>query len=51
MMRVAKGDVFSLRTAGGGGFGDPAKRDPAAITADIADGYVTADGALSYRRD
>ena len=40
-MRIVKGDVFRLVTAGGGGYGDPAKRDPAAITSDIENGYVS----------
>lgn len=39
-MRIAKGDIFRLVTAGGGGYGDPAKRDPAAIASDIENGYV-----------
>ena len=40
-MRIVKGDVFRLVTAGGGGYGDPAKRDPAAIASDIENGYVS----------
>jgi N-methylhydantoinase B len=39
------GDRFLLQSAGGGGYGDPAKRDPAALARDIAEGYVTAAGA------
>ena len=39
------GDVVSLRTSGAGGYGNPSERDPAAIVADIADGYVTASAA------
>ncbi|MGE0629111.1 MAG: hydantoinase B/oxoprolinase family protein [Hyphomicrobiaceae bacterium] len=35
------GDRFQLISAGGGGFGDPAERDPAAVECDIAEGYVT----------
>jgi N-methylhydantoinase B len=35
------GDVVSMLTPGGGGYGPPAERDPAAIAGDIADGYVT----------
>ncbi len=34
------GTRFSLQTAGGGGYGDPAKRAPAALASDIAEGYV-----------
>ena len=36
----AAGTRFSLQTAGGGGYGDPAKRSPAARDFDIAEGYV-----------
>ncbi len=35
------GTVFSIQTAGGGGYGDPAKRDAAAVAQDIAEGYVS----------
>jgi N-methylhydantoinase B len=45
---IAKGDVFRLFTAGGGGYGDPAKRTRAAIEADITDGYVSRDAAAQY---
>jgi N-methylhydantoinase B len=33
--------VVTLEMPGGGGYGDPARRDPAAGEADRADGYVT----------
>jgi N-methylhydantoinase B len=46
-MSIAKGDVFRLVTAGGGGYGDPAKRDAAAIQADITDGYITREAAAA----
>ncbi len=42
------GDRLTMRLGGGGGFGDPAKRDRAAVLRDVAEGYVTAEGA---RRD
>jgi N-methylhydantoinase B len=42
------GEGFYLDKAGGGGYGDPRKRDPEAIRRDIAEGYVTPEGA---RRD
>ncbi len=35
------GDHLLIETAGGGGWGDPATRDPALREADIADGKVT----------
>jgi N-methylhydantoinase B len=38
--RLRRGDVIRLETSGGGGFGDPATRDPAAIEADRHNGYI-----------
>jgi N-methylhydantoinase B len=38
---VSKGDVLSLRTSGGGGYGDPGARDPNARQADLQGGYVS----------
>ena len=40
---VRAGDRVRLLTAGGGGHGDPATRDPAAIRRDVLEGYVTRD--------
>jgi N-methylhydantoinase B len=34
------GETFLLQSAGGGGYGDPAKRDAEARTRDVAEGYV-----------
>ena len=39
------GDVFRLDTPGGGGSADPRTRDPAAVVADVNEGYVTAEAA------
>jgi N-methylhydantoinase B len=39
------GDVFCLDTPGGGGSGDPLKRDPAAVVADVNEGYVSPQAA------
>jgi N-methylhydantoinase B len=39
------GERFLLQSAGGGGYGDPHKRDPAALERDIALGYVSAASA------
>jgi len=38
---LRRGDVLSLRLSGAGGYGPARARDPAAIAADVADGYVT----------
>ena len=42
------GDRALVRVSGGGGFGDPAQRDPARIDEDVREGFVTPEGA---RRD
>ena len=42
---LAAGERFLLETAAGGGYGDPAARDPAAVARDIAEGYVTEPAA------
>lgn len=42
---LSKGDVLSLRLAGAGGYGPPAARASSTIEEDIADGYVTPEGA------
>jgi N-methylhydantoinase B len=42
---IGDGDVYVHRTAGGGGWGDPRKRDPRRIADDVADGKVTPEAA------
>jgi N-methylhydantoinase B len=42
---IQPGDVVLMESSGGGGFGDPLERDPARVAADLAEGYVTAEGA------
>lgn len=39
------GDMFAHSYNGGGGYGDPIERDPAAVARDVANGYVTAAAA------
>jgi N-methylhydantoinase B len=34
-------DVLVLESGGGGGWGDPAERDPAAVAGDIENGFTT----------
>lgn len=42
---VLQGDVVSVITTGGGGFGDPFLRDPTAVLRDVEDGLYTVDQA------
>ncbi|MEL7131468.1 MAG: hydantoinase B/oxoprolinase family protein [Pseudomonadota bacterium] len=44
-LRVAPGERLIFDTPGGGGFGDPTTRDPAAICSDVASGLVSPDAA------
>ena len=44
-VKLKPGLRVRLETPGGGGFGDPAKRDPARLAHDLAEGYVTPEGA------
>ena len=39
------GDRVVFETAGGGGYGDPATRDPELIRGDLADGKISAERA------
>ena len=41
----AAGDLISIRTGGGGGWGDPLRRDPGAVLRDVEDGYVSLEAA------
>ncbi len=38
---IRPGDYFLIESAGGGGYGPPPRRDPAARSADVANGFVT----------
>jgi N-methylhydantoinase B len=44
--RIPRGRRLQLRLPGGGGIGDPLQRDLAKVSADLAAGIVTAEGAL-----
>ncbi|MBV9740760.1 MAG: hydantoinase B/oxoprolinase family protein [Hyphomicrobiales bacterium] len=44
-VRIRKGQKVRLETPGGGGWGDPAKREKARIERDIREGYVERNGA------
>jgi len=46
---LREGDVVIERTAGGGGYGDPAARDVEAVARDVRAGFVTAaEAAAAY---
>lgn len=40
---LRRGDVVSIRTSGGGGWGNPLDRDPARVAADVEQGYLDAE--------
>jgi N-methylhydantoinase B len=44
-IRVLAGDVVTVRTPGGGGYGDPRERDPDLVLRDVVRGYITAEDA------
>ena len=47
-MQLEAGTIFRVNGPGGGGYGDPARRNPEAVTNDIAEGFVSEEAA---RRD
>lgn len=47
-VKVGPGDMLHFNTWGGGGWGDPFKRDPALVFADVERHLVTEDGARRY---
>jgi N-methylhydantoinase B len=42
---LKRGDVVRTMTGGGGGFGDPAQRDPEAVREDIRNRHVSPEAA------
>jgi N-methylhydantoinase B len=44
-IELAPGDVIRVSTPGGGGYGDPRRRDPRKVAEDVARGYYTAEEA------
>jgi N-methylhydantoinase B len=40
-VRLQPGQRLRLETPGGGGFGEPSRRDPGAVAHDLAEGYIT----------
>jgi N-methylhydantoinase B len=47
---LVPGDVISVRTCGGGGYGPPAERDPEAVLRDVREGKVAAARARELYR-
>ena len=45
MVQVAEGDTVTFMTPGGGGYGDPFRREPGAVLADVRAGHVSAGSA------
>jgi len=45
-LKMLKGEMVSLRTGGGGGWGDPLERDPDRVLWDVINEYVTLEDAL-----
>lgn len=48
LQTVPKGEVLRIDVPGGAGYGDPARRDTAALERDLHLGYVSANGRLVY---
>jgi len=46
---IRPGDWFLIESAGGGGYGPPSQRDPAARAADVVNGFVSAKRSASRR--
>jgi N-methylhydantoinase B len=49
-VELEPGDVISVRTCGGGGFGPPAERDPEAVLRDVLEEKVSAERARDLYR-
>ena len=43
--RLNPGDKVHFQLSGGGGYGDPRRREPERVARDVAEGYVTVAGA------
>lgn len=44
------GDILSMRSGGGGGYGLPSQRDPLRVLEDVVDGYVSIESARAEYR-
>jgi N-methylhydantoinase B len=47
-MTIRRGDRFTHHVAGGGGWGDPLERDPAAVLRDVCNGLVSPEAAKAH---
>lgn len=45
MLQLGKDDTVTFMTPGGGGYGDPFRRDPSAVLDDVRSGYVSLESA------
>ena len=45
---LRKGDRLHIITAGGGGYGSPAHRDPASVQTDLRDGKISPEAAHEF---
>jgi N-methylhydantoinase B len=49
-LHIERGDMLVIKTPGGGGFGDPRKRDPSKVLRDVLNGFVSIEEARrTYR--
>ena len=46
--RIPAAQEIKLRLPGGGGYGDPSKRDPAHVRNDLRNGYISEEGARKH---
>lgn len=44
--KLKKGDIVSIRSGGGAGWGDPLERDPHLVSSDVRNGFITVNEAL-----
>jgi len=49
-MDLRKGDVLTLYTAGGAGYGPASERDPVAVAEDVRHGYLSPQAAAAHYR-
>jgi N-methylhydantoinase B len=45
---IAPGDTLTVRSGGGGGYGNPVERDKIAIMRDLAEGYISNESARRW---